>query len=83
MVHMGEEEARTTLESKGRTNSNIPTGPNKAVRVATLYYYCIYRMKIKGQQSRSLLSTHSSLQPKLAGRRSDAMKYGNTSMELA
>ena len=37
------------------------------------YYYNIYLIETKGQQSGRLLPTHPSLQPKLAGRGSDTM----------
>ena len=52
------------MKYKGRTDSNSPTGPNKAVHVATLYYYNIYLIETKGQ----LLPSHPFLQPKLARR---------------
>ena len=59
-------------EYKGRIDSNNPTGPNEAVRVATLLLN-IYLIETKGQQSGRLLATHLSLQPKLAGRENDTM----------
>ena len=37
------------------------------------YYYCIYWIDTKGEQSGRLLPTHPSLQPKLAGRGSNTM----------
>ena len=32
-------------EYKGTRDSNSPTGPNEAVRVAILYYYTIYMLE--------------------------------------
>ena len=48
-------------------------GASEAVRVATLYYYYINVLEIKGQQSERLLPTQPSLKPKLAGRGSDTI----------
>ena len=67
------ETKRSTKEYEQRTDINSPTGPNKAVRVAKIYYCSIYLIERKRQQSGRLLPTHSSLQPKLDGRGSDAM----------
>ena len=43
----GRGKTRSTKEYKGRTYSNSPTGPNEAVRVAALYYYCNYMLRQK------------------------------------
>ena len=41
----GRRRRKRKTKYKERTDSNSPTGPNQAVRVATLYYYCIYMLE--------------------------------------
>ena len=53
-----------------------------AVCVNTLYYYNIHMLKTKEHQSKKLLPTRSSLQLKLAGRRSETMEYRKTCLEF-
>ena len=59
---------KRNIKYKGRTDNNSPTGPNEAVRVATLYYYDIYLIETKVHSGR-LLPTHPSLHPAEAGRK--------------
>ena len=66
----GQEEENKGVQRKNRQQQFI--GPTRLS--AWLHnYYDIYLIETKGQQRRRLLPTHPSLQPKLAGRRSDGM----------
>ena len=60
-VRMSMKLSFNTKEYKGITDKNSLTTPNEAVRMAAVYYYNIYLIETKEQQSGRLLSIRPSI----------------------